>query len=97
LYLRNDANTFAEVASLLNDAKRLSIDNINIYKTEILYHLRQNKYKEALSLLSSYKQKLSDIMKSNNTLPEEIWLYNYRYAKSELIWANNMSDKLRSF
>ena len=97
LYLRNDANTFTEIGSLINEAKKMSIDNINLYKTEILYYLRQKKYKEALSLLTSYKQKLSDMTKNRNILPEELWLYTYRYANSELIWANNMSDKLRSF
>jgi len=97
LYLRNDANSLAEVASLINEAKRLSINNINLYKTEILYQLRLKKYKDALSLLSSYKQKLSDLMKNENTLPEDVWSYNYRYGYSELLWANNMTDKLRSF
>ena len=51
LYLRNDNAMYAEIMSLITDAKKYDPNNINIYKTEIISHLRQKQYSETKSLV----------------------------------------------
>ena len=97
LYLRNDESTHSEVTSLINEAKKLAPNNINIHKTEILALLRQKNYGGAKSLLATYKERLLKMRSSDNNRPEDIWSIAYKFATSELVWADDMSMKLRSF
>lgn len=97
LFLRSDPGIYSEISSLLNQAKSISSSNINIYKVEILTNLRQNKYREASSLLSEYKNKLSEMMVIDNNLPESFWQNAYSFARNEYRWAEDMYAKLRAF
>ena len=97
LFLSNDPSIYSEISSLLNQAKSISSSNINIYKVEILTNLRQNKYREASSLLTEYKNKLSEMMVIDNNLPESYWQNAYSFARTEYRWAEDMYAKLRAF
>lgn len=96
LYMRNDKEVYKEVMQLISLARNASPNNINIYKTEIIALLRQNKYSEARTMLNSYSDKLQTMLK-NNSRPEQIWTRAYEYASRELLWVDEMSQKLRSF
>lgn len=96
LYMRNDKETYKEVLKLIDLAKSASPNNINIYKTEIIALLRQNSYSEARTKIKSYEDKLHTMM-SENQRPDKIWTRAYEYASRELIWTNDMSQKLRTF
>lgn len=96
LYMKNDPESFKEVGQLINSAKRAAPNNINIYKTEIIAQLRQNKYSEARTMLSSYKDRLNTMMSDNNR-PEDVWSMAYVYAYLETLWVDEMMQKLKSF
>lgn len=94
--MKNDPESFKEVGQLINSAKRAAPNNINIYKTEIIAQLRQNKYSEARTMLSSYKDRLNTMMSDNNR-PEDVWSMAYVYAYLETLWVDEMMQKLKSF
>lgn len=71
LYMRNDKEAYKEVMQLISQAKAASPNNINIYRTEIIALLRQDKYAEARTLLGSYSKELH-LMLDNNSRPEPI-------------------------
>lgn len=97
LYMRNDAESYKEVMSLISEAKKIEPNNINVFKTEIIAQLRQNNYIEARSLVNSYKERLSSVINNKSNLPEKEWTRLYNFARSEIYWANDMSIKLKSF
>lgn len=96
LYMKNDADSYKEVLSLINEAKRIAPNNINVYKTEIVLYLRQERYAETKNLLNSYRERLETMMRENER-PENEWLRAYRFAVHEIMWVNDMVLKLRSF
>lgn len=97
LYMKNDAQSNLEVTRLINEAKRIKPQNINIYKTEIIASLRQSKYSAAGSLLESYRQKLNSMLKYDETIPELEKNRIYNFVQSELMWADDMAQKLKAF
>lgn len=97
LYMKNDDASYNEVVNLINEAKRIRPSNINIYKTEIVAYLRQARYKEARALLDSYKNMLSSLYKNNEGFPEREFAARYNYAQSEMVWVDDMIQKLKAF
>lgn len=97
LYLKNDSQSYSEVMNLINEAKRIMPNNINIYKTEIIALLRQSKYNEARGLLSSYKEKLKSMLQQTDKLPETELNRRYYFVNEEMFWADDMSQKLKAF
>ena len=94
--MRSDEESYKEINSLINEAKKIEPNNINIIKTEIVSSLRQDKYREAKNLLNNYKDKLISIL-NNKEKPEDEWQRAYSYAAEEITWVNQMLLKLRSF
>lgn len=97
LYMKNDAQSYNEVMKLIEVAKRIKPNNINIYKTEIIASLRQSKYNEARSLLASYSEKLISMLNANDRIPEAELSRRYYFAQTELAWADDMAQKLKTF
>jgi predicted Zn-dependent protease len=97
LYMRNDVNSYNEVTNLINEAKKIRPNNINIYKTEIIAFLRQTKYKEARVLLESYKSLLLTMFKNLEGIPEGEFQRRFIFAQSEMVWAEDMAQKLKAF
>lgn len=97
LYLKNDTKSYTDVINLIENAKSIRPNNINIYKTEIVAYLRQGKYDKAKELLKAYKEKLLAIAKKNENYPASEWSRLYKYAFGELEWTDDMSQKLKAF
>ena len=97
LYMKNDPQSYAEVNRLISEAKKVKPQNINIYKTEIIAYLRQSKYSEGRALLESYREKLYSMLKPNENTPELERDRIYNYVQSELIWTEDMTQKLKAF
>lgn len=93
LCTQNDEKSNHEVLELINQAKLLDSENINIYKTEIIATLRINDKAKAFELLEQYIAKLSsynlDNIKSENT-----WDNMREFIIAENTWANKMRIKL---
>ena len=93
LYDTEDSNK--EVLSLIQQAKKLQPDNINIYKAEILVNLRLNKIDTAIAELKEYNIFLIELNKElPSILNESIWLNRYRFTNLEQIWVEKMLIKL---
>lgn len=97
LNMKNDAQSYSEVNKLIEEAKKIKPQNINIYKTEIITSLRQTKYHEARTLLASYKEKLLSMLKSKENIPEMEWSRWYNFINNEIIWTDDMAQKLKAF
>ena len=97
LYMKNDSQSYAEVNSLINEAKKVMPQNINIYKTEIISSLRQTKYAEGRALLNSYREKLNSMLTQNDKIPEAEEYRRYVFVREELMWVNDMTQKLKAF
>lgn len=97
LYMKNDAQSYNEVVNLINEAKRIRPNNINIYKTEIIVYLRQSKYTEARSRLESYREMLISMLKTKENYPETEYSRMFNYAQTEILWVDDMSQKLKAF
>ncbi len=97
LYMKNDANSYNEVINLINEAKRIKPNNINIFKTEIIANLRQNKFNDARNLLASYNERLLSLIKFNEDIPELEKTRRYYFVNSELVWVDDMAQKLKAF
>lgn len=95
LSTQNNEDSNKEVLELINKAKSLNEENINIYKTEIIATLRLDNIDKAQDLLQQYIQKLNAYNLSD-IQSDETWdkLRNFIIAEKE--WANNMSIKLRA-
>ena len=97
LYMKNDANSYNEVVNLIGEAKKIRPNNINIYKTEIIVYLRQARYNEAKNLLASYRERLLSMIKFSEEIPEIEKTRRYNYINSEIIWVDDMTQKLKAF
>ncbi|MDO4985931.1 MAG: hypothetical protein Q4E48_09560 [Prevotella sp.] len=95
--MKNDANSYNEVINLINEAKRIKPNNINIFKTEIIANLRQNKFNDARNLLASYNERLLSLIKFNEDIPELEKTRRYYFVNSELVWVDDMAQKLKAF
>lgn len=97
LYMKNDPQSYAEVDRLISEAKKIKPHNINIYKTEIIASLRQNKYSDGRALLESYRENLLSMLKPNENIPELERNRRYNFVQSELTWTDDMAQKLKAF
>lgn len=95
LYLSNTEASNLEALDMINIAKQMDIDNINIYKAEIIAYLRLSDYATTQSLLKEYINRLHQL---NNSLAEvhsgEMWNLLKLHIDKEFIWAKNMLIKL---
>lgn len=95
LSTQNNDKSNNTALELINIAKTLNEDNINIYKAEIIATLRLDNIDKAQDLLQEYITRLNnynlDDIKSDDT-----WDKLRNFIISEKEWANNMSIKLRA-
>lgn len=97
LALYNDAQSNAEVLEMINMAKSLDEDNINLYKTEIIANLRLKKHSVAQDLLAQYIQSLNTMELSLKEIEsDKTWDANYNFIVSERDWAKRMLVKVKA-
>ena len=94
LSTKNDNISNNEAISLINTAKQLDEDNINIYKSEIIATLRIDDKHKASELLNQYI-KILDNYNIDNINSDSTWDAIRDFIISEKEWAKNMSIKLR--
>mgnify|MGYP004443226681 FL=1 len=96
LAVKNDQTSNNEAMELVNKAKEIDPNNINVRKAEILTTLRLGKKNEAINLLSSYKQILDGQF---NSLKEysgtKMWDEFNNFYSLESDWIKRMTLKLR--
>ena len=97
LYMSNSRESDTEVLELIKKAKSIQPENINLYKTEIIAFLRQEKFSEAKNLLTAYKQRLHDLAVNHEIIPDGEWSLRYNFAVLEQYWTDDMIQKLKSF
>lgn len=98
LALYNDAESNSEVLKMVNKAKEIDSQNINIYKTEILAVLRLESTSKALSLLSDYIERLGQLRAEIKLIEsDQTWDAMTSFVNSEQNWANRMQVKLKGF
>lgn len=94
LSTKNDPVNNQEVMALINKAKMLDDNNINIFKTEIIASLRLNDKAMAMDLLNQYTTRLNsyplDEIKSHDS-----WDKLNDFIINENSWANKMIIKLK--
>ena len=84
-----------EVLALINQAKQIDPDNINIYKAEILVELRLKNFASAKTKLEEYLHYLVDIQVNyENIKNESLWVNLYDYSITEQDWARKMIVKI---
>ncbi|MBQ3843818.1 MAG: hypothetical protein II817_02415 [Bacteroidales bacterium] len=84
-----------EVYSLINKAKTIEPDNINIYKAEIIAMLRLGKKQEAIKMLEDYIAKLDLLLNGCENTTERIYNNAFSFVVSEQEWAKKMIIKLK--
>ena len=95
LALDNSEKSNRDVIQLINKAKQLDANNLNIFKAEIIAELRNKNVSQAVLLLKEYSQKLqkynelTSLIKSENT-----WDKTNAFINSENKWVDNMLIKL---
>lgn len=93
LSTKSDNASNLEVLELLNTAKGIDSDNINIYKTEIIATLRLNNKVKVLELLNNYIAVL-DSYNLDNIKSDNSWESLRDYIIFEKTWAEKMIIKL---
>lgn len=83
-----------EIFSLINKAKSIDEDNLNVYKTEIIATLRNNDIINAIDLLNQYVAFL-DSYTIENVRSERTWESLNEFIVTENAWARKMLVKLR--
>lgn len=95
LSLYNTEESNKEVLELINKAKQIEPDNINIYKSEIIALLRQDQKKRAQQLLEEYVVKLNTLIELNKNTSESRFNATFAFAQPEISWARRMIVKLK--
>ena len=95
--MKNDAQSYSEVLSLLDTAKKINPNNINIYRTEIVAYLRHEKFESGREKLAAYREKLLSMLNEKDKMPEERWNRLFNFVSYEYDWVNDMLHKLQSF
>ena len=95
LSTKNNSESNYEVLNLIDNAKSLENNNINIYKTEIIANLRLENIEKAQDLLQQYIMRL-DEFNLDEVRSDETWDRLRDFINMERVWANNMSIKLRA-
>lgn len=84
-----------EALALVQKAKELQPDNVNIYKAEILAELRLKNYQKAIAELNEYSGYLNEMDKVLPTiLNESLWKQSYNFTLNERLWIDKMLIKL---
>lgn len=94
LSTRDDNGGNKEALELINKAKQLDSNNINIFKSEIIATLRLDDKEKALDLLSQYTTIL-DTYDLENIKSDRAWDQMRGFIVSEQNWANRMNIKLK--
>ena len=82
---------------MINIAKTLDENNINIYKAEIIANLRLKKHAIVQELLVQYIQSLNEMELSLKEIESDItWDANYNFILSERDWAKRMIVKVKA-
>ena len=91
---KNDEASNLEVIELINKAKSLDENNVNIHKSEIIATLRIGDRTKAISLLDNYIQILNgyDLDKINS---DKTWDNIRDFVITEREWAKDMIVKLK--
>lgn len=94
LSTKNEAESNREVIELINKAKTLDSNNINIHKSEIIATLRIGDRTKAINLLDNYIQILNgyDLDKINS---DKTWDNIRDFVFTEKEWAKDMTIKLK--
>ena len=89
LFLKNDRQTNIEANQLIEEAKKLDAQNVNIYRLTVLIALREDNYDLAITLLHQYLE----ILGIDADKPTE---GQFNYRNSESYWALNMLSKIQA-
>lgn len=93
LSTRGDSDSNNEVISLIDKAKQVDGNNINIYKAEIIAYLRLNDRIKAIELLNNYIAKL-DSYNLTDIKSDKYWESMMDFVNVEKRWASQMRVKL---
>ena len=93
LSTKNSEESNQEVMALINQAKAIDGDNINIYKTEIIATLRLGDNITAQELLNNYITRL-DSYNLNDIKSDDYWNTVSNFLYTERRWASQMKLKL---
>lgn len=93
LSTRNDSDSNNEVITLIEKAKQVDINNINIYKAEIIAYLRLKERIKAIELLNNYIAKL-DSYNLTDIKSDKYWESMMDFINVEKRWATQMRVKL---
>lgn len=95
LALYNDEQSNHQVLSLIQKAKELQPDNVNIYKAEILANLRLSNRQKAEEELNEYRAYMDEMDKNlPSILDESLWSKLYFFTINEREWVDKMLIKL---
>lgn len=93
LYNNSTSNQKAEAS--IAQAKKLSPNDINIFKPEIITLLRLNKNNEAIDMLKNYQTAIDETLVSLKDIGNgNEWSYWNNYFLSEKNWTKNMLIKI---
>lgn len=93
LSTKNDPQSNLEVLSLIDKAKLIAPNNINIHKTEIIATLRMDDKIKAIELLNNYMAIL-DSYNLDEIKSDDYWDAVRQFVNSEKKWASQMALKL---
>ena len=91
----NTSESNNEVYALINKAKSIEPNNINIYKAEIIAMLRLGKNQEAVNMLEDYITNLDLLLKGCENTTERIYNNTFSFVSHEQDWAKKMIIKLK--
>lgn len=91
LNLFSDAQHNQEALALVQKAKAINPNNVNILRTEIIASLRCNEKEKAASLLEAYLRDLDKSMTEISNKDSK----SYSYFKNEYDWARKMAIKVK--
>lgn len=94
LFMDNTPESNNEAMKLINKAKQIEPNNINIYKAEIIAMLRLEKKQEATKMLEDYIVKLGQLLEQSKNTSERVYNYAFSFVIPERDWARKMIVKL---
>lgn len=95
LSTQNTVESNNEVYALINKAKAIDSNNINIYKAEIIAMLRLGNKQAAIKMLEDYITKLKQLLNEVENTTEKIYNSAFSFASREQGWAEKMIIKLK--
>ena len=94
LSLDNTNESNNEAMRLINKAKQIEPNNINIYKAEIIAMLRLDKKHETIRMLEDYVVKLDQLLEQSRNTSDRVYNSAFSFAIPERDWARRMIVKL---